>query len=201
MVWVPLNPSSSPDVLADLVDSFDCTVLFVHSTMTSIVDRIRASGKVRLVLCIDAPLGDEPSLLDWCAEKPSTAPRVDVRADDVVSISATGGTTGRPKGVVNTHRSFGVTFAHFMLGLTYDADEPVVNLAAAPLTHSAGMLSLPVSARGGTVVVIERAEPKAVLSSYREVLRDRGVYASRRSSTGCSKRSRRRTTASSPFAI
>ncbi|QBJ96382.1 long-chain fatty acid--CoA ligase [Rhodococcus sp. ABRD24] len=165
MVWVPLNPSSSQDVLADLIDSFDCTVLFVHSTMISIVSRIRALGKVRLVVCIDAPLGDEPSLIDWCSEKPKTAPPIHVRPDDVVSISATGGTTGRPKGVVNTHRSFGVTFAHFMLGLTYDADEPVVNLAAAPLTHSAGMLSLPVSARGGTVVVIERAEPRAVLSA------------------------------------
>ena len=101
----------------------------------------------------------------WLGDAPDTPPRVDHHPDDVVAIASTGGTTGLPKGVMNTHRSFGVTFAHLMLAFQYGADEPIVNLAAAPMTHGSGVLTMAVSARGGKVVVIERAEPRAVLDA------------------------------------
>ena len=45
------------------------------------------------------------SLTDWIKDQPSTRPAVAVDMDDVVMLSATGGTTGLPKGVMNTHRS------------------------------------------------------------------------------------------------
>jgi acyl-CoA synthetase (AMP-forming)/AMP-acid ligase II len=37
----------------------------------------------------------------------------------VIALSPTGGTTGMPKGVMNTHRSVQTFFAHFMLACTY----------------------------------------------------------------------------------
>ena len=40
-----------------------------------------------------------------------------------------------------------------------------VNLAAAPMTHTAGILSLPTTMRGGTVVVVTRPDPQLMLAA------------------------------------
>ncbi|WP_443042058.1 zinc-binding dehydrogenase [Streptomyces sp. B21-105] len=42
-------------------------------------------------------------------------------------------------------------------------DDPVVNLVAAPMTHTVGTLTLPCTARGGTVVVMSRPDPVQLL--------------------------------------
>jgi acyl-CoA synthetase (AMP-forming)/AMP-acid ligase II len=47
----------------------------------------------------------------------------------------------------------------------YDPQEAIVNLAAAPMTHTAGFLSIPCTARGGTVIVLARPEPTALLDA------------------------------------
>jgi acyl-CoA synthetase (AMP-forming)/AMP-acid ligase II len=64
---------------------------------------------------------------------------------------------------MNTHRSFSLSALHQMFAAPYTSDEPIVNLVAAPMTHAAGTLTLPVSARGGTVVVMERPDPVQLL--------------------------------------
>ncbi|MDE2075268.1 MAG: AMP-binding protein, partial [Alphaproteobacteria bacterium] len=45
------------------------------------------------------------------------------------------------------------------------AGELPVNLAAAPMTHTAGLLSVPCTARGGTVVIVTRPDPMLLLSA------------------------------------
>ena len=55
--------------------------------------------------------------------------------DDLVTLSATGGTTGLPKGVMNTHRAYQTYFAQFMMAFPYQGQERHVNLAAAPMTE------------------------------------------------------------------
>lgn len=69
-----------------------------------------------------------------------------------------------PKGVMNTHRSVQTFCAHFMINFPYEDEHRPVNLAAAPMTHTAGTLSLPCSARGGTVVVITKPDPALMLA-------------------------------------
>ena len=123
---------------------------------------------IRLWVCIDAEPRTVPtrsSLQRWIADLPATRPEVPVEMDDVVMLSATGGTTGMPKGVMNTHRSMQTFCAHFMIGCPYGADDRPVNLAAAPMTHTAGLLSLPCTARGGTVVVVAKPDPALLLAA------------------------------------
>jgi acyl-CoA synthetase (AMP-forming)/AMP-acid ligase II len=85
--------------------------------------------------------------------------------DDVVALAPTGGTTGAPKGVMNTHRTLSTMVAHQLLALTYPEGAEIVNLAAAPMTHTAGLLTLQTSARGGTVAIVPRAAPADILSA------------------------------------
>ncbi|MBB5408834.1 acyl-CoA synthetase (AMP-forming)/AMP-acid ligase II [Paraburkholderia sp. HC6.4b] len=165
VVWIPVNGRNAPQENQYLLDAFDCEALFFHQAFAPAIEALRPSlPMVRLWVCIDADLPWAPSLEKWSAAQPATEPRVDYDMDDIVTLSATGGTTGLPKGVMNTHRAFQTYFAQFMMAFPYGVERPV-NLAAAPMTHTAGMLSLPCTARGGTVVVLPKPEPALLLAA------------------------------------
>ena len=74
-------------------------------------------------MCIDGEAPGAVSLEEWIADQPSTDPALPVSLDDTVMVSSTGGTTGKPKGVMNTHRSVQTFVAHFMLAFPYGVDE------------------------------------------------------------------------------
>jgi acyl-CoA synthetase (AMP-forming)/AMP-acid ligase II len=169
MCWIPVGARNPADENHHVLDAFDCEVLFFQKYFAPVVAELRARlPKIKLWICIDDELPDFPgarSLASWVKDQPATRPHVGVDMDDVVMLSATGGTTGKPKGVMNTHRSTQTFCAHFMISCTYRADEQPVNLAAAPMTHTAGLLSVPCTARGGTVVVITKPDPALLLAA------------------------------------
>ena len=72
--------------------------------------------------------------------------------DDVAMIVGTGGTTGRPKGVVLTGHNLEAMTAITLM--SYPFEGRPVYLALAPLTHAAGVLCFPVLSLGGEVVVM-----------------------------------------------
>ncbi|MEU8124190.1 AMP-binding protein [Spirillospora sp. NPDC049024] len=163
--WVPLNPATPVSENIALLRRFDVEVLFYHPDLADQVAAMKsASTGVGLYVALTAGTGDV-ALEAWTAGRPDTPPPVRFAMDDVVAVSPTGGTTGEPKGVMNTHRSLSVMVAHQMMALTYPAGAPAVNLAAAPMTHTAGLFSLQTTARGGTVVIVPRATPDAVLDA------------------------------------
>ena len=158
MAWIPVNARNSAEENRVLLDAFDCDAVFYQQSYASAIEAVRgALPKVRLWICIETELNA------WCAAQPATHPNVEYALDDVVMLSPTGGTTGTPKGVMNTHRSVQTFVAHFMLGCHYGNGARPVNLAAAPMTHTAGVLSLPATARGGTVVVVTKPDAAVML--------------------------------------
>jgi acyl-CoA synthetase (AMP-forming)/AMP-acid ligase II len=164
MVWIPLNPGYPPADLQSLLAAFTGHVLFFHERYRAVVDGLRAQLPEMIAwICLDGRGPD--SLETWLGDVDAQAPVLDWHPDDVVAIMPTGGTTGVPKGVMNTHRSLATSTTHMMLAFHYEEDEPIVNLAAAPMTHAAGLLLLPVTARGGTIAVIERADAGEVVTA------------------------------------
>lgn len=169
MAWVPVNPMNPPEENASLLDRFDVEVVFFKDVFADKVASVKGNlPKVKKWICIDGPSAEAISLDDFIKGQPDTPPDIRYEDDDVVCILPTGGTTGLPKGVMNTNRSIGTFCTHFMLGATYPNDTYPVNLAAAPMTHTAGVLSLPTSARGGKVVVVTKPEPKLVFQIIKE---------------------------------
>ena len=169
MCWIPVSARNPAEENLHALTAFDCEVLFFQKAYAAtIADLAPRLPRVKLWICVD---GDAPevagsrSLAGWVQGQPSTRPELAVDLDDVVMLSATGGTTGLPKGVMNTHRSAQTFCAHFMIGCPYAADEKPVNLAAAPMTHTAGLLSIPCTARGGTVVVVTKPDPAVMLAA------------------------------------
>ena len=172
MCWIPVGARNPPAENQFILDAFDCEVLFFQQEFAPVVAGLLPGlPKVKSWICIDGEAPQVPqarSLQAWIAGQPATRPRVHVDMDDVVVLSATGGTTGAPKGVMNTHRSTQTFCAHFMIGCPSPADVTPVNLAAAPITHTAGLLSLPCTARGGTVVVLTKPDPAQLLGAIQK---------------------------------
>ena len=166
MCWLPVGARNPAEENRYILDAFDCEVLFFQKYYASVIAELRPKlPKVKLWICVDADLPDAPSLASWIDDQPGTSPNVAYGMDDVIMLSPTGGTTGVPKGVMNTHRSAQTFCAHFMISTAYAAGEKPVNLAAAPMTHTAGVLALPCTARGGTVVVVTKPDPAILLAA------------------------------------
>ncbi|MBX3622965.1 MAG: AMP-binding protein [Rhizobacter sp.] len=166
LAWIPVGAKNAAEENRYVLDTFDCEVLFFQREFAAAIAALRPQlPKVRLWVCTDGEVADSVSLENFIADQPATDPQVPVDLDDVIWVGPTGGTTGLPKGVMNTHRSVQTSFAHFIINTPYPAGTRPVNLAAAPMTHTAGMLSLPCTARGGTVVVITKPEPQLLLGA------------------------------------
>jgi acyl-CoA synthetase (AMP-forming)/AMP-acid ligase II len=166
MCWIPVNARTAAEENHYILDAFDCDVLFFQAQFAELIAGMRPRlPRVKHWICIDADVAGAPSLERWCADQPASKPEVAVDMDDMVALSSTGGTTGMPKGVMNTHRSIQTFFAHFMLACRYHDGATPVNLAAAPMTHTAGLLSVPCTAQGGTVVILGKPDPALLLQA------------------------------------
>ncbi|WP_253901447.1 AMP-binding protein [Arthrobacter sp. PAMC 25486] len=75
---------------------------------------------------------------------------------DLAMIVGTGGTTGKPKGVMLTTRNLETMTAIVLM--SYPFEGWPVYLALAPLTHAAGVLCFPILARGGEIVIMPQPD-------------------------------------------
>ncbi|WP_113700403.1 acyl-CoA synthetase [Nonomuraea lactucae] len=151
-VWCPINPRNEAAENRDLLDLFDCVCLVFQGTFAPLVERILPElPKLRTVVCLDERLPMAVSFEDWIA---ATAPGPGGREplDDLAMIVGTGGTTGRPKGVMLTGRNLETMSALTLM--SYPFGERPVYLALAPLTHAAGVLCFPIMTLGGEIVVM-----------------------------------------------
>ncbi len=162
-VWVPINARNAVDENAYILDNTDCEWVFYHSDCEDEIAVIaeRAPG-IKGFVCIDREGRTAPSFDDWIA-RTKTAPIPDFPEDPdgIAAILGSGGTTGKPKGVVTTHRVWEVLVAN------YNANMPIteypVHLAAAPLSHGAGGMCMPILACGGVNVIMKKADPLGIM--------------------------------------
>lgn len=169
LTWVPANPRSGVAEQQQLLHAFDVEVLFFQLAYASQVSELRSQcPQLKRLVCIDGVAPDAESLPTWIAKQPRTPPAVYCDPCDLAALMPTGGTTGLPKGVMLTHRNLGVSMAFSIINNQYAPQERIVNLAAAPMTHTAGYLTLPASSRGGTIVVLSKPDPASLLDAIEQ---------------------------------
>jgi acyl-CoA synthetase (AMP-forming)/AMP-acid ligase II len=161
--WVALNPKSDERELADLVNLFECDYVIYGA---SVGDRAKAildaASTVRGSIAFDDSVAVGGEFEAWLAPVGVPIERQAFQADRPVMYLGSGGTTGRPKGVVITNRQLTTMSLGFNAHLS---DPSPVYLMATPMTHAAGSLAFPVLALGGTVVVHDGVKPAAIFDS------------------------------------
>ena len=166
IAWVPLNPRDAAPESASLIDGFDVDVLFFQKAFAPLVQELRAScPRLKQVVCIDDTVEGALSLDELIEGAAATPPAIDATQDDMIAIMPTGGTTGLPKGVMQTNRNLSLSILNGVINTPYAPGEPIVNLAGAPMTHSAGFMSISATARGGKVVVLTKPDPISLLDT------------------------------------
>ena len=164
-VWCPINPRNEADENRELLELFECRIVVFQAAFAPLVAAIRDGlPAITAWVCLDDATVE--GALGW-AEFLARGEGVDVaearpRADDLAMIVGTGGTTGRPKGVMLTQLNLETMTALTLMSYPF-AGRPVY-LALAPLTHAAGVLCFPVLALGGQIVVMRTPDVGGFLS-------------------------------------
>jgi fatty-acyl-CoA synthase len=167
---VPLNAKLGADDHIYIVRDSGARVLVHDAEHADRVTEIQAEVDVELLVCVDddAVLPGGLSLPRLQLEQPDGPGAPAVSPDDLFGIYYTGGTTGRPKGVVHSHRTFIAALFSEMLELGLGERDVFAHVA--PLTHASGGFVLPVWLRGGTNVILGGFDPEQLLDS---IQRDR----------------------------
>jgi acyl-CoA synthetase (AMP-forming)/AMP-acid ligase II len=135
-VWVPLSPRNARSELDAMI----------AATRPSIV--IDDAAQVRELIAA------------WDGRSPSPVER---GAEDAQIIKFSGGSTGRPKPVVQSQRCVNAQADGLRDFFEFQSDD--VNLIAAPLTHGASCFVLPILEVGGRHVLVDQAKPDAIFDA------------------------------------
>jgi fatty-acyl-CoA synthase len=155
-VWCPVNPRNEAAENRDLLDLFDCRCLIFAAAFAPLVAKIAPDlPKLTALVCLDGePAGATPFDL-WIGSE-GAEPWQAEPVDDIVMLVGTGGTTGRPKGVILTGHNIETMSALTLM--SYPFGPRPRYLALAPLTHAAGVLCFPVMTLGGQIVIMPKPD-------------------------------------------
>lgn len=161
-VWLPVNARNSVDSNIEFLQDMDCDVLFYQAHYASQVEQIRAKlPRIRHCIALEESGGPDPCVAKLIEGHSAEMFAPPLQPETLAMIMGTGGTTGRSKGVMLNHRNLTSTMANHMSAMT--VTDRMTVLAAAPITHTAGLVSLPFMARGGRVVLMDGIDPQNLL--------------------------------------
>jgi fatty-acyl-CoA synthase len=161
-VWCPINPRNEATENRELLDLMDCTCLIFQQTFTPLVEQIRHDlPRLTALICLDASVPFAISFDQWLNEVRAEPWQADP-TDDVVMIAGTGGTTGKPKGVMLTGQNIETMSALTLM--SYPFEGRTVYLALAPLTHAAGVLCFPIMTLGGEIIIMPKPDLAELLT-------------------------------------
>jgi acyl-CoA synthetase (AMP-forming)/AMP-acid ligase II len=111
-IIVPLNFRLHPDEISFIINNSDAEWLFVESRFQEATEKIWERAKelgfenVQRVLIADKPAEGWKFYEDLIKIGENTYPSIKVNPEDTWVILYTSGTTGKPKGVIRSHRSY-----------------------------------------------------------------------------------------------
>lgn len=152
-VWTPLNPRNGPRLNSDLQSRVGLKLTLHDAASTASMD----------------PSGSGLLLEDWLDTLPAptnTLPPIHDDPDAPFAIKFTGGSTGVPKGVVQSQASASAALRSLSGFYGFTPDD--VNLAVAPLTHGSSHYLLPVLAAGGAHVLMAEPNRAAILAELKQ---------------------------------
>ena len=168
-VPVPLNVRFSPKELHYIVEHSDASALILSHEFESIIREIKEDlPKVKQYFMSGGEAsGDMVALEEIYQGESEEEPSVEIEEDDIASILYTAGTTGRPKGVLMSHRN--CMWGAINIAYNVDLQPGYRVLMVFPLYHAAAfMILISDLFVGCTNVTMRTFEPKRVMELVEE---------------------------------
>ena len=157
----PLHPLGSLEDHVYVLQAAEISTLVYDPTVfeeLAAALKARVPGLVNLLALGPSEVGEDYlALAATFAPQPLQAPAIG--PDDLSSVNFTGGTTGKPKGVMGTHRA--VAYMTQIQMAEWEFPEPLRMLIATPLSHAAAAFFIPVLQKGGAFYVMQGFSPDA----------------------------------------
>lgn len=167
-VATPLNYRLIGSEIAYLINHSESnTVILSQDFVEAIAPFRHEFESVKNYICLGAKPEGMSNYDELLSSAPATTPDVEVGPDDLYCVLYTGGTTGRPKGVMLTHKNLhaAATTWTIELGL-YRQD---INMMAGPLFHVGASWYLFASLMlGNTQVILKRVDAEAILRTIEQ---------------------------------
>lgn len=136
-VLVNVSVLYAPEELTFVLDKADVKFLFYEDIFADKVDAVRDSLPQLQELVRIGEGGTDESFAQFNAKGTDEYPDVEIHEDDPFCMTYTGGTTGRPKGVLCSHRNRAITAHTVMVEEAID-ERDVVGIVT-PLFHVAAL--------------------------------------------------------------
>lgn len=147
-IWVPLNPANGRSLNSKIAARANPDLVLVDRDNAAEAPDLPT--RIALEEIVDSPGDFEPVVAD---------------ADDVAAIKFTGGTSGEPKGVVQTHGNMLAVIENLQHFYRFSAKD--INLVIAPMTHGSSHYLFPVLARGGRHKFVCDRSTESILEALR----------------------------------
>lgn len=153
----PLAPSSMPQALATMLVDCGAKILFLDEPVAAALEGQTLPAALRRV---------SMSMRDWLAPEDARPRPVHIDPDAAFNIIYSSGTTGTPKGIVQSHR---MRWAHVHRAALARYDRTAVTICSTPLYSNTTLVSFfPTLARGGTVVLMAKFDALKFLELAQE---------------------------------
>jgi len=160
--WVALNPRNGNEELQRILAVTEPSILVADGDC---IDRLDPKGATVILGKEEGATRKPERTMDALirAYEGHRPARYTLSLDDLQAIKFTGGSSGIPKGVMQSYRVWNTYIASMIASFEFDAQDR--HLLAAPMTHGVGTLMMPILAQGGTQVFMGPAKPASILDA------------------------------------
>jgi acyl-CoA synthetase (AMP-forming)/AMP-acid ligase II len=164
---VALTYRLHPREVAEIVEDAQASAVIVDGERETEVASALAELTVDpKIIALDQP-SDEQHLRLSDLITGQEGSEVEVKPDDIAWMPYTSGTSGRPKGVIHTHRSLLAIIRNVLLELPSASTDDVL-VHTAPLTHLSGYAMLAYFFRGASQIALGRFDAEELLAAVEQ---------------------------------